>query len=248
MAKEKQIEKAINGDAKGIKVEHLSKIYNQGKENEVKALDDISFELPEGVFTVILGSSGAGKSTLLNILGGMDAPTEGSYVLGDTDIAKFKDKELSSFRRKEIGFVFQFYNLMPNLTALENVELAASVADHPFDAKEILEKVGLGGRLGNFPAQLSGGEQQRVAIARAIVKNPRLLLCDEPTGALDSKTGASILKLLFDVASEFHKTVIIVTHNQKIAGCASRLIRIGDGHIVSNEDIGNRLNPEDVDW
>lgn len=231
-----------------IEVKDLSKIYNPVQENEVRALNDVSFSLEEGSFTIILGASGAGKSTLLNILGGMDNATGGSYLIGNEDVAKYDFKELSRFRREDIGFVFQFYNLMPNLTALENVQLAASVAKNPFDSEKILEEVGLEKRAFNFPSQLSGGEQQRVAIARAIVKNPRLLLCDEPTGALDSKTGAQILKLLHDVSLNYKKTVIIVTHNQKIAECATRVIRISDGKIISDVINEHPISPEKVDW
>ncbi len=231
-----------------IKIEHISKIYNENRENEVKALDDVSFSLDEGTFLVILGSSGAGKSTLLNILGGMDTATKGKYIVSDEDVAAYDTKKISLFRRMTVGFVFQFYNLMPNLTALENVALAQSVGKDPFDAFETLKKVGLEKRANNFPSQLSGGEQQRVAIARAIVKNPKLLLCDEPTGALDKKTGANILKLLYDVSKEYRKSVIIVTHNQKIAQCADRVLRISDGHIISDEINQNPIKPEDVEW
>lgn len=231
-----------------IVVNHLSKVYNQGLQNEVRALSDISFSIKTGEFVVILGASGAGKSTLLNILGGMDSATNGEYLISNKDVVKFNYKQLGLFRRKDIGFVFQFYNLMPNLTALENVMLAASVADKPLDSKDILIKVGLEKRMNNFPSQLSGGEQQRVSIARALVKNPELLLCDEPTGALDSKTGASIIKLLKEVQSDFHQTVIIVTHNAKIADVAERLIRIQDGKIVYNEINPNQKKPEDINW
>lgn len=231
-----------------IKVSHLSKIYNQGQDNEVKALDDVSFTLNEGEFVVILGASGAGKSTLLNLLGGMDNATSGEYLVAGEDIAKYKSSKLALFRRNDIGFVFQFYNLMPNLTALENIELAASVAKDPFDARDILKRVGLEKRANNFPSQLSGGEQQRVAIARAIVKNPKLLLCDEPTGALDSKTGAAIIELLNEVAVEYKKTVILVTHNSQISECAERLIRIRDGKIAENKLVKNPLKPSEVKW
>lgn len=231
-----------------ITVSHLSKIYNEGKDNEVRALDDISFSLAEGEFVVILGASGAGKSTLLNILGGMDSATGGSYQVGQRDVARFSPGELSEFRRNDVGFVFQFYNLMPNLTALENVELAASVVKGAFSSKETLENVGLKERADNFPSQLSGGEQQRVAIARAMVKNPKLLLCDEPTGALDSKTGAAILKILFEVAEKYKTTVILVTHNSKIADCAGRLLRISDGHLLTDERRDVAVRPEDIVW
>lgn len=231
-----------------IEIKNLSKIYNPGKENEVKALDDVSFTLEEGTFTVILGASGAGKSTLLNILGGMDNATSGNYIINGDDVVSYNPKQLSLFRRQQIGFVFQFYNLMPNLNALENVALAASVAKEPFDSFDILKRVGLEKRGKNFPSQLSGGEQQRVAIARAVVKNPQLLLCDEPTGALDKKTGALILKLLFDIGKEYHKTVIIVTHNAKIADCASRVLRISDGKIIADTINENPIKPEDVEW
>ncbi len=231
-----------------ITVEHLSKIYNVGLENEVKALDDVSFQLEEGTFTVILGASGAGKSTLLNILGGMDTATSGTYLVDGEDVTRFNEKRLSDFRRNTIGFVFQFYNLMPNLTALENVALSSSVVKNSFDPLSILEKVGLEKRKNNFPSQISGGEQQRVAIARAVVKNPKLLLCDEPTGALDKKTGASILKLLHDVCLEYNKTVLIVTHNSKIAECAKRVITISDGRILSDVNNENPIRPEEVQW
>ena len=231
-----------------ISIKNLTKIYNEGQENEVKALDNVSFDLDSNSFTVILGASGAGKSTLLNILGGMDLATSGSYIINNEDVIKVSQKELTNYRRKTIGFIFQFYNLMPNLTALENVELAASVSDNPLNSKDVLIKVGLEKRFNNFPSQLSGGEQQRVAIARAIVKNPYLLLCDEPTGALDKKTGANILKLLYDVGKELNKTIIIVTHNAKIADCAERVLRMSDGKIISDEINKHPIKPEEVEW
>jgi len=231
-----------------IILSHLTKIYNEGQNNEVRALNDVSFEVDEGEFLIILGASGAGKSTLLNILGGMDNASSGSYHLGEKEIVSMNAKALQLFRREDIGFVFQFYNLMPNLTALENVELAASVAKAPLNPKETLQNVGLSERLNNFPSQLSGGEQQRVAIARALVKNPTLLLCDEPTGALDSKTGASIIALLHEAAIKYHKSVIIVTHNAKIASCASRVIHIRDGKLESDEVNSNPLSPLEIEW
>ena len=231
-----------------IVVKDLCKVYNPGLQNEVRALSDVSFTIPQGELVVVLGASGAGKSTLLNILGGMDNASSGQYLVNNKDVVQYNAKELSQFRRKDIGFVFQFYNLMPNLTAEENVLLAASVVDAPFDSKKILEDMGLAQRVDNFPSQLSGGEQQRVAIARALVKNPELLLCDEPTGALDSKTGAAIIKLLTNVVSAYKKTVIIVTHNSKIADIADRLIRIQDGKIILDEKNPSPKKPEEIVW
>lgn len=233
---------------KEIKVQNLTKIYNQNQDNEVVALNDVSFTLPQGTFCVILGASGAGKSTLLNILGGMDKATSGSYIINDKDVVKFTSQELAAFRRHDIGFVFQFYNLMPNLTALENVDLAASVALEPLDSEDIINQVGLEGRKNSFPSQMSGGEQQRVAIARAISKNPTLLLCDEPTGALDSKTGEQILTLLHDVSLQYNKTVIIVTHNSNIAECASRVIKISDGKIIEDKINDKPKKPSEIEW
>ena len=233
-----------------IELKDISKIYGNEKKNEAKvvALDNISFSFDEGEFIVILGASGAGKSTLLNILGGMDRPTSGHYLIGDKDVAKYNDKELGKFRRNEVGFVFQFYNLMPNLTALENIAIASSVVNNPFDPNKVLNDVGLEGREGNFPAQLSGGQQQRIAIARAVVKNPKLLLCDEPTGALDSKTGALILSLLQDIANNYKKTVIIVTHNSKIASIAKRVVTIQDGKILKDEINEHPIDVKDIEW
>ena len=226
-----------------IKVNNVSKIYGKD-ELEVKALDNVSFEIEKGEFVVILGSSGAGKSTLLNILGGMDVATKGEYVLDSKSVTSFKEKDLQEFRRENIGFVFQFYNLLNNLTALENVEIAASLVKTPLDSKEVLNKVGLNDRMYNFPSKLSGGEQQRVSIARAIVKNPKLLLCDEPTGALDSKTGTKIIKLLYELSIKMGTTIIIVTHNSSLAQIGTRLIRIADGKIVENT---KRERIEDID-
>ncbi len=231
-----------------IAVNNLTKIYNQNKDNEVRALNGVSFDIENGEFVVILGQSGAGKSTLLNILGGMDSATGGEYFVGDKKVSDFGEKLLTDFRRTDIGFVFQFYNLVPNLTAIENVALAASVVANALDSEEIMKAVGLGERLGNYPSQLSGGEQQRTAIARALVKNPDLLLCDEPTGALDSKTGAQIITLLHSVCRKYDKTVIIVTHNEKIALCAERVITISDGKISKDVKNDNPISPEMIEW
>lgn len=230
-----------------IEINNLSKIYKTG-DIEVKALDNISFTIDEGEFVVIVGASGAGKSTLLNILGGMDTPTNGEYSLDEIVASKFNSKELSMFRRKDIGFVFQFYNLLPTLTALENVALAESIANNPFDSKSILKKVGLEHRMHNFPSSLSGGEQQRVAIARAIVKNPRLILCDEPTGALDSVTGKSIISLLKSVAKENHKTLIMVTHNALFTKLADHVIKIQDGKIIEDYINKTPLEVDEITW
>lgn len=226
----------------------VTKIYGTTKETKVTALDNVSFKIKKGEFVVILGASGAGKSTILNILGGMDTATSGSCIVNGKDIIKFNDKQLSKYRRHDIGFVFQFYNLMPNLTALENVRLNESIALNPLDSEEVLDGVGLKQRMRNFPSQLSGGEQQRVAIARAIVKNPTLLLCDEPTGALDSKTGGKIIKLLRDISKKYEKIVVIVTHNSKIAQVADRVLYIQDGKIVKDEENINPSDPDKIIW
>lgn len=234
---------------KQIVIENLSKIYNQGQLNEVKALDNISFSAEKGEFICILGASGAGKSTLLNILGGMDVSTKGTYLVDGLNVSELNEKQLSKFRREDIGFVFQFYNLMPNLTAYENI-LIAEVVSNKTNNKSLsaLTSVGLKDREKNFPSELSGGEQQRVAIARAIVKNPKLLLCDEPTGALDSKTGVSILKLLKKINKENKSTVIIVTHNAKISEVSDRVIKIQDGKIIEDYFNENVKNVEDISW
>lgn len=231
-----------------IEIKDITKVYGKEHQAQVKALKGITFKIEKGQFVVILGASGAGKSTLLNILGGMDTASTGSYLVEDKDVTKFNNKQMGEFRRTEIGFVFQFYNLMANLTALENIRLAESVAKNPMDSKDVLKMVGLEGRERNFPSQLSGGEQQRVAIARAIVKNPALLLCDEPTGALDSKTGGKIIKLLRDVCKQYKMTIIIVTHNSKIAKVADRVIEIQDGQIHSDKLNKKIEDPETIVW
>ena len=227
-----------------IEVKDLTKIYGKG-ESEIKALNGVSFELDKGEFVVVLGPSGSGKSTLLNILGGMDKATSGSVVVSGKEITKLKEKELSSYRRNDIGFVFQFYNLMPNLTALENVKLAER--KQGMKSTTALNKVGLSKRYNNFPSQLSGGEQQRVSIARAIVKKPSLLLCDEPTGALDSATGKNIVRLLQDLARD-DNTIIVVTHNANLALVADRVIRLSDGKIISNSLNENKLSVDEIEW
>ena len=231
-----------------LEAKELSKIYHQGEGNETRALDKVSFCLTPGTFTVVLGASGAGKSTLLNLLGGMDVATSGHLFCEGKDITAYKEKELSFYRREEVGFVFQFYNLMEKLTAYENVALAASIAKNPLDPKEVLEKVGLAERQDHFPSALSGGEQQRVAIARAIVKNPTFLLCDEPTGALDSITGGQIISLLTSIAHEENKTVVVVTHNSLIAECAEHLLRLRDGKLEEDILISSPKSPEEINW
>ncbi|GEP85102.1 putative ABC transporter ATP-binding protein [Staphylococcus piscifermentans] len=213
-----------------IEVKHYSKIFGSG-DQEVRANDDISFTLEKGQLMVIVGASGAGKSTLLNTLGGMDTASEGHVIINGTDIAKFSEKQLTTYRRNQIGFVFQFYNLIPNLTTLENIELASELSPKALDSEETLKRVGLEKRKNNFPSQLSGGEQQRASIARAVAKNPDLLLCDEPTGALDYNTGKTILQVLQDLSHKDGKTVIIVTHNAALKDMADHVIEIFDGKI-----------------
>ena len=230
-----------------VRFENVKKTYQMG-EVTIEALRDATFEIEKGEICVIVGPSGAGKTTLLNILGGMDTLSDGHVFLDDKEISKYSSRELTTYRRYEIGFVFQFYNLIQNLTALENVSLAAQICKDPMDAKEALTQVGLADRLNNFPAQLSGGEQQRVAIARALAKNPKLLLCDEPTGALDYNTGKAILKLLQDSAHETGMTVVIITHNSAITPMADRIIRVKNGTVSSVEMNENKVPVENIEW
>lgn len=230
-----------------VKLENVTKVYKMG-EVEIRAADGIDFSISKGEFVVIVGPSGAGKTTVLNILGGMDTATEGKVLVDGKDVAKYTPKMLTGYRRDDIGFVFQFYNLVPNLTALENVELALQICKEPLDAKSVLEDVGLGDRLDNFPAQLSGGEQQRVSIARALAKNPKLLLCDEPTGALDYNTGKAILKLLQDTCRQKDMTVIVITHNSAIAPMADRIIHIKNGKVSGMELNPNPVPVETIEW
>ena len=230
-----------------VKLENVTKVYKMG-EVEIRAADGIDFSISKGEFVVIVGPSGAGKTTVLNILGGMDTATEGKVLVDGKDVAKYTPKMLTGYRRDDIGFVFQFYNLVPNLTALENVELALQICKEPLDAKSVLEDVGLGDRLNNFPAQLSGGEQQRVSIARALAKNPKLLLCDEPTGALDYNTGKAILKLLQDTCRQKGMTVIVITHNSAIAPMADRIIHIKNGRVSGMELNPNPVPVETIEW
>lgn len=230
-----------------LQVKNVHKRYQMG-DNVIVANDDISFEVEKGELVVILGPSGAGKSTVLNILGGMDQPDEGQILIEEQDIAKYNERQLTLYRRTEVGFVFQFYNLVPNLTAKENVELASQVSPNSLDVITTLEQVGLGNRLDNFPAQLSGGEQQRVAIARALAKNPKLLLCDEPTGALDYATGKQVLKLLQETSLRTGTTVIIITHNLALAPMADKIIKINDAKVRSIELNPNPISIDLIEW
>ena len=230
-----------------VEFRKVKKQYRMG-EVTIDALRDITFEIEKGEICVIVGASGAGKTTLLNILGGMDTLTSGKVLLDGRDISHYSSKALTRYRRYDIGFVFQFYNLVPNLTALENVELAAQLSKRPLQPRKVLKQVGLAGRMGNFPAQLSGGEQQRVAIARALAKNPKLLLCDEPTGALDYNTGKAILKLLQDTAREKGITVVIITHNQAITAMADRIVEIKNGMVASKRINDNVVPVEEIEW
>ena len=226
-----------------IEVKDATKTYQMG-ETTIVANDALNFSVQQGELAVILGPSGAGKSTILNILGGMDSPTSGQILIDGVDIATFSERQLTAYRRTDVGFVFQFYNLVPNLTAKENVELASAVAPDALDPTEVLQEVGLAARMDNFPAQLSGGEQQRVAIARALAKNPKLVLADEPTGALDYETGKQVLKLLQDVSRKRGQTVLIITHNAAIAPMADRVIRINDAKV---RDITENAQPQSID-
>ena len=230
-----------------VSLKDVKKIYHMG-EVDIAAANGISFQIKKGEFAVVVGPSGAGKTTVLNILGGMDTATGGEVWIDGNDITKYSGKELISYRRDDIGFVFQFYNLIPNLTALENVELALQICRDPLDAREVLHHVGLGERMDNFPAQLSGGEQQRVSIARALAKNPKLLLCDEPTGALDYNTGKAILKLLQDTCRQRGMTVILITHNSAIAPMADRVIKIKNGKTKEISENPHPVPVETIEW
>ena len=230
-----------------VKLENITKIYHMG-EVEIRAVDGIDFSIQKGEFVVIVGPSGAGKTTVLNILGGMDTASGGRITVDGQDITKYSERQLTGYRRDDIGFVFQFYNLIPNLTALENVEMALQICRNPLDARAVLKEVGLEERMDNFPAQLSGGEQQRVSIARALAKNPKLLLCDEPTGALDYNTGKAILKLLQEMCREKGMTVIVITHNSALAPMADRLIKIKNGKGSSMKVNENPISIDEIEW
>ena len=230
-----------------VEFKNVSKRYNSG-EIVVTAVDDVSFTIKKGELVIIVGASGAGKTTILNLLGGMDSSSDGDIWVEGQNISNFSQKQLTKYRREDIGFVFQFYNLIPNLTALENVELASQISQNPLNETQVLKEVGLEQRLSNFPSQLSGGEQQRVAIARAIAKNPDILLCDEPTGALDYKTGKSILKLLQDTCRKNNKTVVIITHNSLIEDIGDRIIRVNSGRITENIVNEFPKSIDEIEW
>lgn len=230
-----------------ITLKNVKKTYKMG-EVEINALNDVDFNIEQGEFVVIVGASGAGKTTVLNLLGGMDSASSGEILVDEKNIANYSRNELTEYRRFDIGFVFQFYNLVPNLTAMENVELATQISKNPIAADKALRDVGLSDRMNNFPSQLSGGEQQRVAIARALAKNPKLLLCDEPTGALDYKTGKSILKLLFETCRSENMTVIIITHNAALVDMADRVIKMKNGQVYDMYLNNNPKDVEEIEW
>jgi len=230
-----------------VEFKDVTRIYTSG-DHEQKALDNVNLSLEEGKFVVVLGPSGAGKSTLLNMLGGLDSPTSGTIIVNGKDISTLTSNELADYRAATVGFVFQFYNLIPTLTVYENVALVKEISKDALDARKMIEEVGLLDHLNNFPAELSGGEQQRISIARALAKNPKILLCDEPTGALDSETGVLVLKLLLSMARNYGKTIVVVTHNQNIAKMADVVIRVKNGKIKSYEEQENPMSADEVEW